>query len=237
MKQEHGETLGDYNKRFKQGRDNLKGIFGDKILNDYITKTDKYKAESDVDEKSELHKSSFEKWCTRAHLKNSDHNEHGTLKKNLQSQCTLDNDQCPSTVSEVTDVSTNHTWDEAHATASKKKKEQPTGGTTTASAAISTPSTADAVLIQKDLTPKEKEEKKKNTACFCCGEKGHFAPQCPKLDETPHKDWVIKSDKRTGVTWGAGVSGFQTGIQWLQTHNAQDKIRLVTTKLAFFGFL
>ena len=73
-------------------------------------------------------------------------------------------------------------------------------------------------------------EKKKKTACFCCGEKGHFAPQCLKLDETPHKDWVIKSDKRTGVTWGAGVSRFQTGIQWLQVHDAQDKTCLHQTK-------
>ena len=42
LKQDHGETLGDYNKRFKQGEDDLKGIFGSKCLNEYIAKTDKY---------------------------------------------------------------------------------------------------------------------------------------------------------------------------------------------------
>ena len=30
--------------------------------------------------------------------------------------------------------------------------------------------------------------------------------------------------------WGAGVSGFQTGIQWLQVHDTQDKICLHQTR-------
>ena len=41
LKQEHGEDLRDYNKRFMQGQDNHKGIFGDKIMNDYISRTEK----------------------------------------------------------------------------------------------------------------------------------------------------------------------------------------------------
>ena len=27
-----------------------------------------------------------------------------------------------------------------------------------------------------------------------------------------------------GVTWGEGASGFQTGIQWLQLHDAQETV-------------
>ena len=126
LKQEHGETLGDYNKRFKQGRDNLKGIFGNKILNEYITKSDKYKTESDVDKKSEIQQSSFKKWCSYVYLKNSDQNKYGTLKTNLQSQS---NDQYPATVSKVTDVLTNHSWDDVWTVANKKRKEQPGGRT------------------------------------------------------------------------------------------------------------
>ena len=62
LKQEHGETLGDHNERFKQGQDNLKGNLGDKTLNDCITKTDKYKSESDADERAEQTKTAFKKW-------------------------------------------------------------------------------------------------------------------------------------------------------------------------------
>ena len=170
LKQEHGETLGDHNKRFKQGQDNLKGILGDKTLNDCIAKMDKYRSESDADERVEQTKTAFKKWCSHVHLKNCDSNEHRTLKKNLQSQHALGDDQCPSTVSEVADVSTDHMWDEACAVALKKKKEHPTGRTTAASAATGAPSTAGVALVQKDLTPKEKEDKKKNATCFCCGE-------------------------------------------------------------------
>ena len=92
---------------------------------------------------------------------------------------------------------------------------------------MSTATTSSTAPIEgMSLTQKEKEDEKKNTACFCCGEKGHHSPQCPKLDETKHKDWKIKSDNDKGVTWGTGASGFQTGMQWLQIHNDQEEMCL-----------
>ena len=183
LKQEHGETLGDCNKRFKQGQDNLKGILGDKTLNDHITKTDKHKSEIDADEKAEQTKTAFEKWCSHIHLKNCDSNEHGALKNNLQSQHTLGNDQCPSTVSEVTDVSTNHTWDDAHAAALKKRKEQPTGGTTAVSTATttSTPSTEGTALVQKDLTTTTKRRKEKEHCMFLLRRQRTFCTAMPEI--------------------------------------------------------
>ena len=46
LKQDHGESLADFNKRFKQAQDNLKGILGTKFMDDYIQNTDKYNDKS-----------------------------------------------------------------------------------------------------------------------------------------------------------------------------------------------
>ena len=47
LKQDYGESLADFNKRFKQAQDNLKGILGTKFMDDYIQKTDKYNDKND----------------------------------------------------------------------------------------------------------------------------------------------------------------------------------------------
>jgi hypothetical protein len=219
LKQDHGETLGHYNKRFKQSQDNHKGIFGDKIMNDYITKTEKYKALSDDDEKTEVQKGAFKQWCSYVFLKNSDQNKYGSLKRNLQSQYALGNDQYPATVSKVTDVLTNHSWDEAYAAATKKRRESSPGKNTSTAATPGTNDTEEGAVLA--MTKEEKEKKRKNATCFCCGEKGHLSPQCSKIDEIERKDWAIKSDAKKGTSWGTGTSGFQTGIQGIQIQDFQ----------------
>ena len=42
LKQDHGESIIEYSKRFKQNVDNLKAIFGKDLMNDYIEKMDEY---------------------------------------------------------------------------------------------------------------------------------------------------------------------------------------------------
>ena len=43
LKQEHAESLVDYTRRFKQGKDNLEAIMGAQFLDGFIEKTEKYK--------------------------------------------------------------------------------------------------------------------------------------------------------------------------------------------------
>ena len=97
----------------------------------------------------------------------------------------------------------------------KKRKEQPSGGTTATSATSSVNPTEGVALTQK-LMPQEKEERLKDTTCFCCEEMGHFAPQCPKGGETDRKDWKIKSDRKRGTSW-------------LQVHGGQEEMCLHQT--------
>ena len=69
LKQEHGESLIDYSKRFKQSVDNLKAIFGKEFLNEYIEKTNNYKKSKTIDEKKELKKKAFSSWVSYVYLK------------------------------------------------------------------------------------------------------------------------------------------------------------------------
>ena len=63
-------------------------------------------------QKRHVKKEDFLSWTACACLKNCDNDEHGSLEKNLQSQCALQNNQCPKTISETTNVLTNHQWDD-----------------------------------------------------------------------------------------------------------------------------
>ena len=53
------------------------------------------------------------------------------MKKNLQSQYALRNDQFPRTVSLTADVLTNHQWDDKYRITDKKKKEHSGGNRST----------------------------------------------------------------------------------------------------------
>ena len=123
LEQEHGESPSGCDERFEQAQDNLKGTLGHGVMNNCMKKTETHKNERDASEQTSLVDNSFDTWCACVHLKNSDDNKCGSVKKNMQSQCALDNDQCPKTLSEVTDVSMDHMWDEAHKAADMKKKE------------------------------------------------------------------------------------------------------------------
>ena len=68
-------------------------------------------------------KQAFSSWTSYVYLKNSDPNKYGTLNRNLQSQYALQNDQYPKTISKVTDVLTNHQWDDDYQEIDKKIRE------------------------------------------------------------------------------------------------------------------
>ena len=57
-------------------------------------------------------------------LQNGDSNECGSLKKNFQTQCALNNDQHLKKTMGASDTFQSHTWDQAHAEALKKRCKQ-----------------------------------------------------------------------------------------------------------------
>ena len=73
-----------------------------------------------IDKEELKKKQAFSRWTSYVYLKNSDPNKYRSLNRNLQSQYALQNDQYPKTISKVTDVLTNHQWDNNYQELDKK---------------------------------------------------------------------------------------------------------------------
>ena len=68
LKQDHGESLADFSKRFKQAQDNLRGILGNEIMHNYVQNTDKFKNESDTTIQQKMIDNSFNIWCAHVYI-------------------------------------------------------------------------------------------------------------------------------------------------------------------------
>jgi hypothetical protein len=163
---------------------NLQAIIGNEFLNEFMEKTDIYK-NGDSGKQGELKSEAFCSWTTYVYLKNCDNNKYGSLKKNLQLQYALRNNQYPKTISTTTDVLTNHQWDDKYRVTDKKKKEQSTGGNRSMGN-----EKEEKLLVQAG---KKTGKELAKVQCFCCGEMGHYSDNC-KRKETLEKDkWYIKT--------------------------------------------
>ena len=183
-RQEHGETLTDYAKRFKQSRDNVKSILGESFLDEFISHTDEYIQMSDEATKKDMTKKAYSRWTAYMMLRNGDHNKYGTLKTTLNNQYALGNNQWPGTCSAMTDVMTNHKWDEKYGQVDRKNREknrqtqnQPNNDTT-----------EEGVTLAQN----------KKIRCFKCGEEGHLCPDCP-LGDIPKAEWWLNKAKMSAA--------------------------------------
>ena len=93
-------------------------------LHEFIENTEEFVNETDDNMKDALKKESGETFMACAFLRNCDSHKCGSLKKNFQTQCALNNNQCPKKISAVSDVLGSHQWDPAHEERKKKKKQQ-----------------------------------------------------------------------------------------------------------------
>ena len=123
------------------------------------------KKETDVDIHNELKQKAFKKWCACVFSKQCDDNECGTVKKNLQSQCALGDDQHPSSVTKVTDVLTNHSWDETCDAKAKKDRAGNIDNDTESAPAVEKEADAAVSLAQTSGTSSNKE----HATCLRCG--------------------------------------------------------------------
>ena len=111
-KQEDGESLVDYAKKFKQARDVAKDSLGTNMLHGFVEKRAECQATTDATERSEMKAESFNKFMTHSHSCDSDQRKHGSTMKTFKMQCLLGNNQCCEKITNAEDVLTNHTWDQ-----------------------------------------------------------------------------------------------------------------------------
>ena len=132
-------------------------------------------------------KNSDESLVTCTFLRNCDSLKPGSLQKNFQTQCALNNNQCPKKTSTVSNVSSSHQWDQAHNKHQKKRKEQlqeswQNNDNNNDDNESNNENESDAQLAQNHG----------HAMCHCCGEKGHCTSDCLTKDKMAKNNWAIE---------------------------------------------
>ena len=110
-KQEHGESLTECNKRFKQARDNVKSTLGIEFLHGFIKNTDKCNNVCEDKEQGTVLAKLWDGWTSFMQLRQSNKNKYGLFLNFLDGQHPLGIDEFPTNNIRMTDAMTRHTWD------------------------------------------------------------------------------------------------------------------------------
>ena len=227
-KQQENEHLLEYTKRFKQMRDLAKQQMGRDVLHTFVTNTKEYKDTADASKQKAIKEESFESWMTYIYLKNADQKKYGSVLRGMINQYSLGNNQYPSKISAAVDVLANHRFDSRPQGQNQRTDRN----------------------NEKDKKKKEDDkEEGQNFAqfCYCCGDKGHKLPKCPKKSDTPREEWLInkmgknieasnaqkeglKNDEKANDPQDkspkSGWSGLQTCLMGNEEENTKDWIIL-----------
>ena len=110
MKQSEDEGLLDYTRQFKEARDVLKSIVGKKFLEEFIEHMKEYKDTSDTNEKKILKDDAYDRRIRYIYLRNCDKKKYRSVNTSLIIQFSMGNDQYPRSVTAMTDVLSNHKY-------------------------------------------------------------------------------------------------------------------------------
>jgi ribosomal protein S10 len=119
-KQKEHESLQHYAKRFKTALDVMKShIGGPLVLPKFVEEMNKY----DVVEAKKFQEMAFNQFMAYVYLDNADKAKYGTLLAGLNTQTSLENNQYPKTITEASNVLSNHHFDNAGKIINHKHKE------------------------------------------------------------------------------------------------------------------
>jgi hypothetical protein len=110
------------------------------------------------------------------YIDRADKSKYGRFVENLRVQNSLKNDQYPDTI------------DEAHSVLSTQKMER-----WKEKSDKKPPPTRNNYVKNDEVGSKRSfnQHPKENMTCYCCGKKGHAAPECKDRDKIPREKWYI----------------------------------------------
>jgi hypothetical protein len=195
-KQNNGESLQDYTKRFKNYRDVMESqLGGPLILTKMMESIPGYNV-NDPDKVEECQGKAYKQFLAYVYLHNSDHTKYGTLISTLSTQHSLGNDQYPKNITETNAVLSNHKFDP---TFKSNQKKQENKGHDNQSKSGKTSDEQEVNLSFAQLEGK----------CYCCGKAGHKSPQCRQKDK-PKDQWAINKAKTNESTFVQSSSNDST---------------------------
>ena len=135
---------------------------GEDMFHKFVEKTKEYRDEDDDNVRDKLKENSFDAYCGYIFIKSSDQAKYGNLINNMNIEFAIGTDKYPKSVTKAVDILANYRPDNAKKAHHKKdnhKWDQ-----------------------QKSEEKKETSfaQTKKDVICYCCGKKGHYAPDCPE---------------------------------------------------------
>jgi hypothetical protein len=110
-KQQEGESLQDYTRRFKTAKEILESQLGGPLIMTKYVRTMKGFDQQDIEKTDLMCAQASEQAFAFLYLENADQGKYGTILTNLNSQKSLGNDQYPKTIVETNNVLSNHKLD------------------------------------------------------------------------------------------------------------------------------
>jgi hypothetical protein len=179
LRQRQDESLLAYTARFKAARNQVTVSNGGPLKLDKIAEA---LPDFTKDAKA-TYKQCFDQFVATLYMRNSDPSKYGSLMKGLATQHAYGNTQYPTTLTKAIGVLEAHVWDADYADKKNQQRKHP-------------PPDLDAK--PKDTPPPDDSIPELSFSqfptediCFCCGEKGHRVPKCPKKDTLPKAEWAI----------------------------------------------
>jgi hypothetical protein len=179
-KQQEGESLLDYTRRFKTAKEILESQLGSPlILKKFVMSAEGFDETNFTKTNLMLEKAS-EQGFAFLYLENADQTKYGTILTNLHSQKSLGNDQFPKTIVETNNVLSNHKFDAKRTAANLDNKQYNPNQQKKGSK---------QQVVDESLTLSF-AQMEGNTRCYCCGRKGHKSPECKSKHKIPHAEWA-----------------------------------------------
>ena len=180
MKQAPEEPIGEYAKRFKQGRDVLRQHIGEDVLDHFVQTTKDYRDATTLEDKEEIRKGAFDRWNAYIFMITSDQGKYGELINGISTQYAMGVNQFPRNVGKALDVLTQFKYNTSKYGQKKSWKDQK--------------DKKDEVKIKQESSF---AQTMKDATCFCCGKKGHISTHCHELKTRKKSDWVGDKSKGT----------------------------------------